>query len=343
MLPTFLREPELTGLVRVSPINKQYIFPSVFPFQDCAADELVTFIELDQNPLAPFVSVDGVTPQISGDIYGQISYSVAYIRYKAAFKQSDIRIFEEVASSQNSVVARMQFDKQAQISKKVRTLSESCDARMEWMTINALMGQIDVSDGGVIFTINYPGPFTGTAHKRTASPLWDATSGDPIADLLGWIEEVGEKCGTDPSVMVCSRKVIRLLTDNDKVRQLWFTGQAGFEPTLVPQFVVDGLKMAGINQVIIYDAKYTTVSRSTSTGLPTRTSTRFFPDTDILLLPASPVGKLRTAPGPDGIQTGKFAWNKQEVDPWVIQVGAGIYTIPEIVDLETWLYATVVS
>ena len=343
MLPTFLREPELTGLVRTSPVNRNYIFPRLFPFRDCAADELVTFIELDQNPMAPFVSVDGETAKMSGDIYGKLSYSVAYIRYKAVFKQSDIRIFEEVAASQNSEVARMQFDKRAQISKKVRRLSESCDARMEWMAINALKGQIDVSDDGVIFTINYPGPFTTSTNKKTPSNLWDTSSGDPIADLLGWIEEVGEKCGTDPSIMVTSRKVIRQLASNAAMRDLWFTGQAGFTPTLTPAFVVDGLKMAGINEVIVYDAKYTTLTRSTSTGLPTRSTTRFLADTDVLLLPATPVGNMRTAPGPDGIQTGKFAWNKESVDPWVVETGAGIYAIPEIVDLETWLYATVVS
>lgn len=343
MLPTFMRAPELTGIVRTSPINKKYIHTRVFPFMDCAADELTTWIELDQNPMAPFVSIDAETAKVQGDIYGKLSYSVAYVRNKAVFKQSDIRIFEEVAASQNSVLARMQFGKQAQITKAVRKLSENLDARLEWMAIEALTGQIDVSDGGVIFTINYPGPFTGTAHKRTPGTLWDASGGDPIADLLGWIEEVGEKCGTDPSVMVCSRKVIRMLSDNAAIRQLWFTGQAGFEPTLTPPFVIDALKMAGINEVIIYDAKYTTTTRSTTTGRPAISRSRYLANTDILLLPATPVGNMRTAPGPDGVQTGKFAWNKEEIDPWIVEAGAGIYAIPEITDLETWLYATVIS
>jgi len=63
----------------------------------------------------------------------------------------------------------------------------------------------------------------------------------------------------------------------------------------------------------------------------------------IFLLPAGAVGNMRTAPGPDALTTGFFAWNKEEVDPWITEVGCGIYAIPEISDVNTWAYCKVLE
>ena len=343
-IPTFMNEPELTGLVRICGVNKNYLYPRVFPFRDCSNDELVTWVELAQNPLAPFVSVDGVTPKMSGDIYAKLAYSVAYIRFKKQYKQSDLRLFEEIAASQHSEVARMQFDKKSQIQKDVMRLRAACDARLEWMAINALAGQIAVADGGVRFTIDYPGPFTGSTNKRSPTTYWGDTGATPVQDLMLWIEEVGDHCADDPVVGVFPRRVLRTLSEDAGIRDLWFTGQAGLTSGALPRgFVIEALKMVGLQEVIVYDAKYTTLTYSTSTGLPTRSVSRVLSNNHIFLLPAGPVGNMRTAPGPDAITTGFFAWNKEEVDPWITEVGCGIYAIPEIADVNTWAYCQVLE
>jgi hypothetical protein len=331
-----MREPALTGLVRIAPINRNYLFPRLFPFEDTSTDEFLTWVELDENPLAPFVSVDGETPKMSGDIYSRLSASVAYIRYKRVFKSSDLRIFDEIARSQNSEIARMQFERRQQILKAVNKLNQAVDARLEWLAINALRGSITVDDGGVKISVKYPGPFIGT-NQRVASTYWDQSTAKPITDLLKWIEEVGDHCGEDPKVMVCSRRVLREIADLTEVQNLWVTGQFGAAQTsLPPQFVIQSIKMTGLTEVIVYDAKYTTRTYNTSTGKVTRKTYRFLPNNLVLLLPQGAVGSMKTAPGPDGLRTGKFTWNKETIDPWTVETGVGIYAFPAIEDLNRW-------
>jgi hypothetical protein len=59
----------------------------------------------------------------------------------------------------------------------------------------------------------------------------------------------------------------------------------------------------------------------------TRTRNRFLDQRDILIVPSGmALGRMATAPAkPNNYQSGKFGWSKDQVDPWVVEVGAGIY------------------
>ena len=131
--------------------------------------------------------------------------------------------------------------------------------------------------------------------------------------------------------MVTSSKVMRHLSLAEEMRQLWASQTpTGVTPPAVGYPMAAGaLSMIGINEVIVYGAEYST--RTAAAGTTTRTLTRFLNDRRILLLPAEPLGYMWTAPAePNDWNTGKFAWTERRQDPWVIEVGAGLYAFPDM-------------
>jgi hypothetical protein len=91
--------------------------------------------------------------------------------------------------------------------------------------------------------------------------------------------------------------------------------------------VAGALSIIGIEEVIRYNAKFTT--RTAAQGSATRTVTRFLNQNRILLLPPTALGVMKTAPAAaNDFRTGKFAWTKRQEDPWAVEVGSGIYAFP---------------
>tara|TARA_Y100000310_G_scaffold291990_1_gene320366 strand:- start:2856 stop:3917 length:1062 start_codon:yes stop_codon:yes gene_type:complete len=334
--PEFMRAEYLTGIVRTTDVNRNYIGSRWFPRRDSASDEFLTFIQLAENPLAPFVSVDSETPIIPGDIWGQLKGSIAFMRYKARFGERDLRLFTEAPlyQSGNNVLTQLRDEAEAKIMQKVEQLSQSIDAREEWMAINAMLGAVTYdsgTNGNVQFDVTFPGNFIGTK-RQTASPLWDGASPTPVQDLINWIGAMDDVANVEPSVMVCSNKVLRELAKDSEIRELWGAQTpTGVTPSAIgPRQVAGALSMIGISEVIAYNAKYTTRTEATGGGV-TRTVTRFLADNKILLLPDEPLGYMWTAPAEaNDWNTGKFAWTKDHVDPWVVEVGAGLYAFPDM-------------
>ena len=334
-LPDFMQTKYLTGIVRSGDVDTNYIGNRWFPFKDTPTDEFREWLQLDENPLAPHVAIDSETPIIPADMFNLVQGGIAYIRYKARFSESDLRVFTEIPvyGGPTSLGNQMRVEGERKIMSKVEMLSNSVDARLEYLALNALQGSIAYdsvsSNGNIQYTVAMGGTFH-SSNRKTASPLWDGSSPLPVTDLIGWIGEVEDLTGVAPTTMICSPKTLRTLGQITGIRQLWGSLRStGVTPAgLAATQVAGALSLIGIDEVIVYKARYTTRTEAGS-GVVTRTRTRFLPENRILLVPSTPLGFMMTAPAAaNNFSTGKFAWTKRQEDPWVVEVGAGIYAFP---------------
>lgn len=335
-IPQFLTNPYISGIVRSADVPKQYIMQNWFPLKPVSADEFEGLVQLDENDMAPFVALDAETPRMADDMISSYKWSVAYIRYKKAFKESDLRVFfEPGVNDPNTLTACNAQAQEAKIRRYIDALSQSIDARLEWIGTQAIQGAIAYDDNHVKYTINYPGAYIGPSKRKTPSTLWNAASPTILTDLSNWVEEIADETGWDQWVLVASQRVLGVMARDTSVREAWAAASmnpaASTADSLPPsgplniQFLNGAVSFVGIQGVIKYNAKYTT--RTPGYGADTRVKTSFLDNRDIFLLPyGTTLGRMATAPAmPNANQPGKFGWTKEEEDPWVIEVGAGIY------------------
>jgi len=334
-IPAFLRNPQISGIVRTTELPTTYLFDRWFPYDPVTADEFESLIVLDQVDLAPFVAVDAATPTMHGDLMSQFKWEVAYIRYKKAFKESDFRGFFEPGVGDPGTLAYANAQAaEAKIRRYIDALSLSVDARKEWIFTNAIAGAISYDDDNVQFDVTFNGAYMGASRRKTPSTLWSAASPTIVADLSNWVEEISDETGIDDWTMVTTPKVIGLMARDSGIQRLWQNTSripapqdpGSLDPVMGTQ-LPGALSLLNINGLIKYTAKYSTLSQ-TALGAASRTKTRFINDNDVFLLPTNePLGRFASAPAqPNEWQPGKFGWTKEQVDPWVIEVGAGEYT-----------------
>lgn len=336
VIPNFLRNPRITGYVRSADVPTSYILNRWFPMDDVEADEFESLIVLDEVDLAPFVAIDAETPVMQDELSGIEKWAVAYIRYKKRFKESDLRIFwEPGVNDPNSLTAQSARASERKILRFVDKLSLSIDARIEWLLANAINGSIAYNDGLAKYTVNYDGNWIGSKRK-VPTVKWDQASPTPVADISNWVQLVGDATGHDNWAMLTSRKVLGNMARATDIRELWQISERNpASPTIdslnpiQSRQIAGALGIVGIDEVIRYDAEYTT--RTYASGSGTRTRNRMINQNYIFLLPiGKPLGRFATAPAmPNNFQTGKFAWSKRMEDPWVVEVGAGLYGWPD--------------
>lgn len=333
-LPAFMRNPQITGIVRSADVPADYLWARWFPSEGVTADEFESLVILDEQPLAPFVALDAETPHVPDDIIGAQKWQVAYIRHKKVFKESDLRIFfEPGVGDPNTLTATNAQAEEAKIRRYVDLLSQGVDARKEWMFAEALNGSITYNDTHVQYTVTIDGAYNGGTNRKVPDTLWTAASPTILADISNWIEEVSDESGIDDWVAVTTPKVLGTMARDSGVREMWASANNNAASTspgtldpLAPVMVASALNLMGLAGVLRYTAKYTT--RVESAGSATRTKVRFLNDNDFFLLPANQaLGRMATAPAkPNNHQTGKFGWSEETIDPWVVSVGAGEYT-----------------
>jgi len=333
-IPAFLRNPQLTGYVRTTDVPKNYLFERWCPSEGVEADEFEGLVVLDQVQMAPFVAVDAESPKINGDLISSYKWQVAFMRHKARFKESDLRVFwEPGVDDPNTLAFASSRARETKIRRAIDALSMGVDARKEWVFWNAMAGSVAYDDENIQYEINFDGAYIGSSNRKTPDTLWSAASPTPITDLSDWIEEISDESGIDEWIMVTTPKVLGLLSRSEQVRQMWSvfrSNPAAAEPDslnpVTPVQVSGAMQQLGIMEVIKYTAKYTSLTYAVN-KTATRTKTRFINDNDIFLLPANQqLGRFASAPAmANNWMSGKFGWNKQETDPWVLEVGAGEY------------------
>jgi hypothetical protein len=335
-IPNFLQNPRITGYVRSADVPTTFQLSRWFPLDDVEADEFESLIVLDEVDLAPFVNIDAETPVMQDELSSIEKWAVAYIRYKKRFKESDLRIFwEPGVNDPNSLTAQTAAASERKILRAVDRLSMSIDARIEWMLAGALNGQIAYNDGLAKYTVSYDGNWLAS-NRKTPTTKWDQSSPTITADLSNWVQLVADATGHDSWAMLTSRKVLGNMARAQDIRELWqvatqnpaFTSSASLNPYQSQQ-IAQAIGIIGIDEVIRYNAQYTT--RTASAGSGTRTRVNFLNENYIWLLPIGVnLGRMATAPArPNNYATGKFAWSKSLEDPWVVETGAGLYGWPD--------------
>lgn len=335
-IPEFLTDPYISGIVRSADIPREYIMHRWFPVEPVTADEFEGLVQLDENALAPFVALDAETPRMADDMISSYKWSVAYIRYKKAFKESDLRVFSEPGvSDPNTLAACNAAAQEAKIRRYVDALSASIDATLEWIATQAIQGSVAYDDNHAKYSITYPGAYIGASKRKTPAHVWDDSSATVLADLSNWVEEIADETGWDQWVLVASQRVLGVMARDQGVREAWAAAAlnpAAASPDSLPpagplniQFVSGAVSFVGLAGAIRYNARYTT--RTPGYGADTRVKNYFLDPRDVFLLPyGKPLGRMATAPAmPNGNQPGKFGWSQEKTDPWVVEVGAGMY------------------
>lgn len=330
-IPAFLQQPQLQGLIDGYPIDSNYIGSRWFPLSDVAADELVLNINVKEIPIAPFVTLDSEAPRDQEELITQMRTSLAYIRFKKVFNESDLRIFGLRDSSQDNptLVGQMQSEAQAKILRHVARLRDAVDARLEWLALSALRGNITYNDERIKFSVTFPGIYTGGS---TSFIKWDQASSNPVKDINRWIEEMAATTGEDAAVMVASRHVYRVMAENGELQKLFTQFNGGGTATDMGPGLLGSMLNAWFNlERVTYDARITSRSYS-ATGVPSVSRDRLLDDKYILLLPASAAGRMATSPNPiDFAGTGLYSWTQSHQDPWVLETGVGINAFPELI------------
>lgn len=333
-IPSFLTNPQITGIVRTTDLPANYVMQRWFPLQEVPFDEFESLIALDQSELAPFVAVDAETPTMPDDIMSSYKWQVAYIRFKKRFRESDLRVFwEPGVGDPNTLAAASAAAAEAKVRRYVDALSQSIDARLEWMGTQAIGGSLAYNDTHVQYTVTFDGAYIGATKRKAPSTLWNQSSPTIITDLSNWIEGIAEETNIDRWVMLAPRRVLGVMARDSGVRQMWQSSAnnaaaqapGSLNPVSTGQLSVS-MEPLGITEIIQYDTRYSTQSGAPSSR--TRTLTRFLANTDIFLLPADePLGRMATAPAQaNNWRSGKFAWSLETQDPWTVETGAGIYS-----------------
>jgi hypothetical protein len=307
-----------------------------FPDDDVESDEFESLVVLDEVDMAPFVNIDAETPVMQAELTGKEAWSVAYMRYKKRFKESELRIFwEPGVNDPNSLTAQSARAAERQILRYVDKLSMSIDARKEWMLANALNGSIAYDDNLAKYTVNYAGNWIGSGRK-IPTVKWDQASPTPVADLSNWVQLLGDATGHDSWAVLASQKILGNMARATDIRELWqIASRNPASPTVdslnpnQSSQIADAIGILGINEVIRYRAEYTT--RTSASRTATRTRNKMINENYLYLLPIGvELGRFATAPAmPNNYQTGKFAWSKRKEDPWVVETGAGLYAWPD--------------
>lgn len=342
-IPAFLQQPQLQGLIQSYPLDTNYIGGRWFPLTPVAADELLINIEVPEIPMAPFVTLDQESPRDQEELLTQIRASLAYIRFKKVFKESELRIFglRDGAQDNPTLITQMQDEARAKILRHIARLRNAVDARLEWLAIQAMTGSIAYNDERIKFTVNFPGVYTGGG---TAFTKWDQNNANPIKDINRWLEEMGLFTGEDPAVIVAGRKVYRTMAESTELKALftnWANGgqTAEMGPALLSRMFNDWFNL----ERVTYDARITTRSYSAS-GAPQVTRQRMLSEKHILLLPASALGSMASSPNPiDFGGTGLYSWTKQDQDPWIVETGVGVNAFPQLIWPERCAYIQVLT
>lgn len=185
-------------------------------------------------------------------------------------------------------------------------MTRAIGARAELARGDALVnGSVTINENGVQATVSFGRDSSMSKTPQTST--WDGTA-DPIDDMLVWRDSYVALNGSEPGVIVTSRKVLSALMRNDNIAKAAFPNAANV-PNVINQSVVNQvLNSFGLPSIELYDAQVR-VNGSAQ---------RVIDDAKVLFLPA--VGSQ------DADQVGKTLWGvtAESLEPEFADAGAGI-------------------
>ena len=334
-LPPLMQKATLTKIVK-DIIISPHIGESILPYVPVATEKTVWDIVETDLGMAKFVAPDAESPMVDKLKVDQAAATIASIREKERFIESDLRAMREagelplVNDSPQTLLAALKTEAEQKLRKSLNRLKTRVSSRIEWMRWQSLQGNITYDDGDIKFAIDYGIP---AANKVTLSgtQMWsDTTNADPLTNINDWIQTfIENRQGLAPARMYCTRKTLGYMTQNSKIRDLLKynsrTDPAVFgSPKQAKKLI---LNMTDLVEVHVFDSFY-----KTAAGV----QTRFLPENRIIMLPPSVVdGEVLgdVADGPHahgGYKPGFYTWTQRKKDPYTVFVGVGRETFPRI-------------
>lgn len=327
MLPGFLTQRFITGVVREWPVE-QYIGNSILPLEPVDSMEVVYDVIKRDAKLSPFVAIDAESGLADKADYARVLQELACVREKEVLNEADLLALREPGTP-DMVAGGMEATRRAVAERHLRTtmdrMAARVNGRVEWMRWQALQGSITYDDNKVVFTVSM-----GLESTHTSAPdtLWsDTTNADPIADINDDIELIANDAGRSAARMYVGKNIPGYLSQNAKIRDL-LKYNGIIESAISNRSVLQYLGTILGLEIVRYDASYVDSSGTTQQFLDADTFVLIpemrQPDGEVL-------GDVMTGPAKaNNYQTGLYGWIKEEEDPWVTFVGAGIHAFPRI-------------
>jgi len=331
-----MQKATLTKIVKdivVSP----HIGEGILPYVPVATEKTVWDIVETDLGMAKFAAPDAESPLIDKLKIEQAAATIASIREKERFIESDLRAMREagelplVKDNPQTLLAALRVEAEQRLRRSLNRQKTRVASRVEWMRWQALQGNITYDDGEIKFAIDYGIP---SANQVTLSgtQLWsDTTNADPLKNINDWIDTfIENRKGLSLTRMYCSRKILGYMAQNAKIRSLLKYNSrvdpAAFGSPKQAKNLI--LNMTDMIEVHVFDSFYE--------ATPGATGSRFLPQNRIILLPPALVdGEVLgdVADGPhahNDYHPGYYTWTEKKKDPYTVFVGVGRECFPRI-------------
>lgn len=203
----------------------------------------------------------------------------------------------------------LESDIKTALYRDAERLAQQVAARIEVARAQAILtGKVSINENGVVAEADF-GRDSGCL--VTAATLWSASSGaTPLTDLMTWRDSyVTLSGGSEPGLMLMSRRIVSLLMRDASMRNLVFPGAN--QPSLVTESSVQqALTAFGLPPIRVHDGQVSVAG----------SAVRLIPNNKVVFLPAP--GSL------DAAQFGKTLWGvtleSQEPDYGLVGSEPGI-------------------
>lgn len=210
-LSPFFQNPLFTRTINEVPVKATYIGGRFLPRENTFDSKFYETAITRQADMANIVSNDAEIALTDRDPMKAVSGQVADI------SQGYIVSKEEMAAMMDKGTfgeAKRKLTTQQLLNKGAR-IKENIDARIEWMTWQALgSGILTYAKSGVFLGVDF-----GVTFKKTAGVRWDDVNPTIIDDYEGWVLEYLDKNGVSPDAYVTSTKAIRNVMSDAGVRK----------------------------------------------------------------------------------------------------------------------------
>lgn len=363
------KEVALGQIREIEPPQDHIGINAIAPFLPVATDEVIfDYVRGLTDGLAPARAEDAESELAQKDdlALGQGRASVIDWAEKTHYTASDVARYREYSRLAELAeggafpltVTSQTEDFASKIARDDARRRRKLDNRLEWLITQGLSaGSIVYNDGKIKFNVDYGRP-VGQSGVAPVSGTYATDAHDPIGDIIAVNELMNDAYGVEMGRMIISKKALYRMASAAK-----FGLKAGFVPNgsggtvsadphyLIdgygPQYAIDLIKgQTGID-IITYDSVY----RTRPIGSATVTNNRFMPENRVIFLPNeadldefddTQIGfaKTLTSPHPEGNwASGYYEWEKDDVDPWGTDRGAGIKAFPVFLHLDktlTW-------
>lgn len=320
----YVKAQEIALYYTESPYNAiQYLGETLFPADKKLGLDLAWFKGSQGLPVQLKPSAFDAKATLRDRVgFSRVETEMPFFREAMRIGEKDRQELNKLSEAQNIAliepVLRNIYDDAAQLVESSKVSAEIM--RMQLLST----GKIDIHDNRMVYEYDYLHP---ADHKETllTTDQWDDADSNPIEDLTRWADIVEENTGDRPTRAILTRKTFNLLLQNNYIKQLLYPGADTARIVLTePQLRERVETMTGLT-LAIYNKKY---------ALADGSSTNYYPDGTVTLLPAGFLGKTWYGTTPEESDLLSGATDAQVS---IVNTGIALTTIkePHPVNVET--------